>query len=583
MNALLQRQNEKSADTMARTGGTGRAASSRSAASIGRLEATAAASPGAVQLRQAQASVDASPRSLAQRSLIGAIHPGPRSNGPNEGGTRVSGPAKRRPIQRRTVGKSAAAPDHSTSVSSNRTGLPDGLKSGIEHLSGLSLDHVRVHHNSSRPAQLNAHAYAQGSEIHVAPGQERHLPHEAWHVVQQAQGRVRPTLQAKGVAINDETHLEHEADVMGGRALVQRKAARPTKTTGSQAIPVAQLTPAEWVASPAIAGIRAISSGFFSTDWKPLKAQIALYQTLAEANIAGRQASLAQMTLLIAQWRANPKHPVTSTNARIHSIHLNLPILENLIAEERAEMIAKPMEPLGGHSHSLARHGPDLTDAQLQNRLTTGVDRYGVPAPADSSSRFDSYQIWLTTRTRAANRVDAAKVNTMAALNVTLTAYANAWHAARAQPPSALKAGAIAAAHALRPAIVAAAAAIANPSPDHLQTAIVNAPNPPMPNHADPVAVAADAVAINAAVQNMPRLRNRYMVVVSHGIAGVGPSFDGTGPMGGPHPGAVAGARQRSTTTIYTPPAGPIATSPAAAVWPIVTHFPSSDPAGISS
>jgi hypothetical protein len=98
-------------------------------------------------------------------------------------------------------------------------GLPDKLKSGIESLSGMSMDHVKVHHNSSQPKQLNAHAYAQGSDIHLAPGQERHLPHEAWHVVQQAQGRVKPTMQLKrGVPVNNEEHLEREADVMGARA-----------------------------------------------------------------------------------------------------------------------------------------------------------------------------------------------------------------------------------------------------------------------------------------------------------------------------------------------------------------------------
>ncbi len=70
-------------------------------------------------------------------------------------------------------------------------------RSGIESLSGMSMDSVKVHYNSEKPAQLNAHAYAQGTEIHVAPGQEQHLPHEAWHVVQLAQGRVQPTMQMK--------------------------------------------------------------------------------------------------------------------------------------------------------------------------------------------------------------------------------------------------------------------------------------------------------------------------------------------------------------------------------------------------
>lgn len=53
----------------------------------------------------------------------------------------------------------------------------------------------------------------------MALGQERHLPHEAWHVVQQAQGRVKPTFQMKGMAVNDDEGLEHEADIMGERAV----------------------------------------------------------------------------------------------------------------------------------------------------------------------------------------------------------------------------------------------------------------------------------------------------------------------------------------------------------------------------
>jgi Domain of unknown function (DUF4157) len=98
-------------------------------------------------------------------------------------------------------------------------GLPMQLQAGIESLSGIAMHDVRVHYNSSKPAQLQAHAYAQGTDIHLAPGQEKHLPHEAWHVVQQKQDRVKPTLQLKGVAINDDSALEREADVMGARAM----------------------------------------------------------------------------------------------------------------------------------------------------------------------------------------------------------------------------------------------------------------------------------------------------------------------------------------------------------------------------
>jgi hypothetical protein len=115
----------------------------------------------------------------------------------------------------------------------NATGLPDGLKAGVEHLSGLAMDDVRVHYNSARPARLQAWAYTHGTDIHVGPGQEQHLPHEAWHVVQQKQGRVKPTLQMKGVAINDDSLFETEADAMGAQAarLMPRGNARVQDTT----------------------------------------------------------------------------------------------------------------------------------------------------------------------------------------------------------------------------------------------------------------------------------------------------------------------------------------------------------------
>lgn len=133
------------------------------------------------------------------------------------------------------------APIQRQEAQANRTGLPDQLKAGVESLSGMSLDGVRVHYNSAQPAQLNALAYAQGTDIHVAPGQEQHLPHEAWHVVQQAQGRVKPTVQMKeGVPVNDDPSLEHEADAMGQAALQMKSAPRAqtkalTATSGGPA------------------------------------------------------------------------------------------------------------------------------------------------------------------------------------------------------------------------------------------------------------------------------------------------------------------------------------------------------------
>jgi len=102
------------------------------------------------------------------------------------------------------------------------TGLPAPLKVGVEALAGLALDDVQVHYHSSKPAQVQARAYTQGAHIYVGPGQEQHVPHEAWHVVQQKQGRVRPTMQRQGIAMNDEPTLEREATTVGREVMQGR-------------------------------------------------------------------------------------------------------------------------------------------------------------------------------------------------------------------------------------------------------------------------------------------------------------------------------------------------------------------------
>lgn len=123
------------------------------------------------------------------------------------------------PVEAKPEGETAQLAEQ-TAEKPNNTGLPNELKSGVEQLSGVSMEDVKVNYNSNKPAQLSAHAYAQGSDIHVASGQEKHVPHEAWHVAQQKKGRVQPTTQLMGsIPVNDDKKLETEADVMGAKAL----------------------------------------------------------------------------------------------------------------------------------------------------------------------------------------------------------------------------------------------------------------------------------------------------------------------------------------------------------------------------
>lgn len=108
----------------------------------------------------------------------------------------------------------------------NRTGIPDDVIQNMEDSFGADFSSVRVHPESSKAPEVGALAYTQGTDIHFAPGQFRPdtsygqqlLGHELVHVVQQAEGRVQPTTEIGGIAVNDDAGLEHEADVLGAKA-----------------------------------------------------------------------------------------------------------------------------------------------------------------------------------------------------------------------------------------------------------------------------------------------------------------------------------------------------------------------------
>jgi hypothetical protein len=143
---------------------------------------------------------------LRPRSEIGYAHAGPRAT---------------LQAKRASAAGAEVAPEEDGAMAASPSAgspLPAELAASMEAMSGVDLSGVRVHRGSSQPASVGALAYSQGNDIHLGPGAEAHLPHEAWHVVQQAQGRVRPTMEAGGVAINDDPSLEREADELGARA-----------------------------------------------------------------------------------------------------------------------------------------------------------------------------------------------------------------------------------------------------------------------------------------------------------------------------------------------------------------------------
>jgi len=119
------------------------------------------------------AGINDSPRMLAQRrrmeGYLGMTQPHPTEP------MHPASPVTRQPVQRlekpddeetlqpKFASEPLAQLTRQPAPKPNNTGLPDNLKSGIESLSGMSMDNVKVHYNSSQPAQLNALSYAQGT------------------------------------------------------------------------------------------------------------------------------------------------------------------------------------------------------------------------------------------------------------------------------------------------------------------------------------------------------------------------------------------------------------------------------------
>lgn len=138
------------------------------------------------------------------------------------------------PSRAAVVQRAAAGPADGVALSSDAGKASDGSGSPMPAAVQAKMDRafaadfsaVRIHEGAQAPT-VGALAYTEGSNIHFGPGQYRPdtqsgqelLGHELAHVVQQSQGRVQATTQAKGgIAINDDSGLEREADDLGARA-----------------------------------------------------------------------------------------------------------------------------------------------------------------------------------------------------------------------------------------------------------------------------------------------------------------------------------------------------------------------------
>ena len=114
----------------------------------------------------------------------------------------------------------------SISTAASETSMPAEVQDKMESSFGSDFSNVNIYSNSQKAQGLGAYAFAQGNDVHFAPGQynpksqagQELLGHELTHVVQQREGRVSTTMQKKGANINNDSALENEADVLGKKA-----------------------------------------------------------------------------------------------------------------------------------------------------------------------------------------------------------------------------------------------------------------------------------------------------------------------------------------------------------------------------
>ena len=128
---------------------------------------------------------------------------------------------------------SEVTPNLESNILSLRRGgqpLSESARDHFEPRFGQDFSQVRVHTDAQAAESartVNAKAYTVGQDMVFSAGQyapetsegRRLMAHELTHVVQQMQGRVKPTIQIKGVSINNDAGLEREAYVMGIKAL----------------------------------------------------------------------------------------------------------------------------------------------------------------------------------------------------------------------------------------------------------------------------------------------------------------------------------------------------------------------------
>jgi hypothetical protein len=289
--------------------------------------------------------------------------------------------------------------------------LPAPVQAKMEHAFDADLSSVRVHEGSEAGA-LGAQAFAQGTDIHFAPGHydpgstagQELIGHELAHVVQQSQGRVTSGRQNKGgAAVNDDPSLEREADEMGARAARGERVG--TRVDGPLASTAVRQLKREPITGAGMSIVTLAKQYFaLAKDKNGDKTALAALgkKITTDANALDVTKEKNEDFLYVLKIFKIGLHDRDSEDLRVEVEKKFTFLSDEITAESKNEVDAKALELAEG-GHALDRHGPAVGDDALIRRLHTGIapDNVLVPAPG-ASSRFNSYTDYLETRQKAA-------------------------------------------------------------------------------------------------------------------------------------------------------------------------------------
>lgn len=203
-----------------------------------------------------------------------------------------------------------------------------------------------------------------------------------------------PSPKMADAAVNETVNMANLAEAVGDAAKAAAEASAVAITAGA----TKEATKAAEAASNAANSAADVGKLLAATDGSVSPSVLA-----KASNAAKNAAATADEAAKAVEKTARGTEEATKA-AKAAEVASNAVNNATAAAEQAAKAGAQKYEHLD-QGHSLDRHGPEVSDAKLIKRLTSGVAPDGKVSPTKASTRFNSYEDWLATRESAMNDI----------------------------------------------------------------------------------------------------------------------------------------------------------------------------------